>query len=144
MTGREKQLELSRYRLKQAEETLDEAKYLLSGNKSPRSIINRLYYTMFYSILALLIFEPYASSKHSGVLSYFNRRFIKDGTFPESMGRAINKAFELRQRGDYREYVELTIEQVEPFIGYAEDFIKKMHVYLEEKVFLDLENFQGH
>jgi uncharacterized protein len=128
-------LNLPGYRLLQAEQTLDEAKYLLAGGKSPRSVINRVYYSMFYAVLALLIFEPYASSKHSGILSYFNRRFIKDGCLPESLGRAVNKAFELRQRGDYREYVELTIEQVEPFIGDAEILIGKVREYLEEKVF---------
>jgi len=38
---------LARYRLEQASESLDEAKFLLSGKKSPRSIINRAYYAMF-------------------------------------------------------------------------------------------------
>jgi len=47
--------QLALYRIQQAEESLDEARYLLAGNKSPRSVINRAYYSMFYSILALLI-----------------------------------------------------------------------------------------
>ena len=90
---------------------------------------------MFYAVLALLIFEPYASSKHSGVLSYFNKRFVKGGLFPEELGRSINKAFEVRQRGDYREYVELTYEQVEPFIDKARVFVQKVKNYLEKAVF---------
>ena len=85
---------------------------------------------MFYAVLALLIYEPYASSKHSGVLSYFNRRFIKEGLFPESMGRLLNKAFELRQRSDYREYFELTREQVEPLLDETEAFIDSVKAYL--------------
>jgi uncharacterized protein (UPF0332 family) len=63
----EKRHELARYRIKQAEESLDEARYLLSGQKSLRSIINRAYYAMFYGVLALLIYEQYSSSKHSGI-----------------------------------------------------------------------------
>ena len=135
MTIKGKQIQLAKYRLKQAEESIDEAIFLLSGKKSPRSIINRSYYEMFYAVLALLIFEPYASSKHSGVLSYFNKRFIKGGLFPEELGRSINKAFEVRQRGDYREYIELTYEQVEPFIGKARVFVQKVKNYLEKAVF---------
>lgn len=135
MTAQEKQRELARYRLHQAEESLDEALFLLAGGKSPRSIINRIYYGMFYAVLALLIFEPYASSKHSGVISYFNKRFVKTGLFPESMGRAINKAFELRQRGDYREFADLSREQVEPYLADAESFIRKVRDYLETVVF---------
>ena len=84
-----------------AEESLDEAQFLFSGEKSPRSVINRAYYAMFYSVLALLIFEPYSSSKHSGVLSYFNRRFIKGRLLSEELGRDINKAFDLRQIFQY-------------------------------------------
>ena len=104
MTVEEKRGELAKYRIKQAEESFEEAKFLLSGNKSPRSVINRVYYAMFYSVLALLIYEPYSSSKHSGVLSYFNRHFIKKGIFEKELGRYINEAFELRQQEDYREY----------------------------------------
>lgn len=114
-----KRSDLARFRIQQAEESLDEAELLYRSGKSPRSVINRVYYAMFYSILALLIYEPYSSSKHSGVLSYFNRRFVKEGVIPEDIGRAVNKAFDLRIRGDYKEQVVLTREQVEPYIGHA-------------------------
>jgi uncharacterized protein (UPF0332 family) len=126
-----KRKDLALYRLQQAGESLDEAKYLLDGHKSPRSVINRAYYAMFYSVLALLVFEPYSSSKHSGVLSYFNRRFIKNGLFSEDLGRAVNKAFDLRQRGDYREQIVLTHEQVAPFLDWANKFIDSVKHYLK-------------
>ena len=61
MTKKEKQIQLAKYRLKQAEESIGEANCLLSGKESPRSIINRAYYAMFYGILALLVFEPFSS-----------------------------------------------------------------------------------
>ncbi len=79
MTADEKKTELAKYRIKQAEESLEEARFLLSGRKSTRSIINRAYYAMFYSVLALLVFESYSSSKHSGVIGFFNKRFIREG-----------------------------------------------------------------
>lgn len=132
MTIDEKKKELALYRLRQADETLDEAEFLLVGKKSPRIIINRAYYAMFYAVLALLIFETYSSSKHSGVLSYFNRRFIKEGLLQENLWEYIYTAFELRQRGDYKEYVELDYEQVEPFIDKAEGFIKAIRNYLSD------------
>ena len=124
---------LARYRLEQAGESLDEADFLLSGEKSPRSIINRAYYAMFYAILALLIYEPYSSSKHSGVLSHFNRHFIKEGVFDREMGRWINKAFELRQRGDYREYFEVTRDQAADLVAKAEQFVSIVTSHLDAK-----------
>jgi uncharacterized protein (UPF0332 family) len=132
VTSDEKKRDLALYRLQQAEESIDEAKFLFDGNKSPRSIINRAYYAMFYSVLALLIFEPYSSSKHSGVLSYFNRRFIKDGILPEDLGRAVSKAFDLRQRGDYREQYEVTREEVSPFLDWAQRFIDSVKNHLKD------------
>jgi uncharacterized protein (UPF0332 family) len=135
LTVGESRIELARYRLKQAEESIDEAAFLLQGKKSPRSVINRAYYAMFYSVLALLIFEPYSSSKHSGVLGYFNRRFVKPGIFPEGLGRVINKAFDLRQRGDYREYEEMSYELVRPFIDQSRIFVQAVRDYLEKNAF---------
>jgi hypothetical protein len=130
----EKKKLLALHRLQQAAESLEEAQYLMTGGKSLRSVVNRIYYGMFYAVLALLIYEPYASSKHSGVLAYFNKHFVKSGLFPESLGRALNKAFELRQRGDYREYFELTKDQVEPLLDEAAQFVADVRKYLDEKV----------
>lgn len=135
MTSKEKQIQLAKYRLKQAKESIEEAICLFSAQKSPRSIINRAYYGMFYAVLALIVFEPYAYSKHSGVLSYFNKKFIRDGIFSKEIGKSINKAFELRQRGDYREYSDLTYQQVEPFIGEAENFLNTVKEFLEKNCF---------
>ena len=47
-------LGLITYRLEQARNALDDAKFLLDGKRSPQSIINRSYYAMFYAALALL------------------------------------------------------------------------------------------
>ena len=133
MNIKDKKRELALYRLQQADESLDEAKFLFEGNKSPRSIINRTYYAMFYAILSLLVFEPFSSSKHSGVISYFNRHFIKRGIFSLELGRTVNRAFDLRQRGDYREQANLTADQVEPFLDWARMLIDAIKKYLKNK-----------
>jgi hypothetical protein len=132
MTIEDKKRELALNRIKQAEESLEEAVYLFDGIKSPRSVINRAYYAMFYAILALLIFEKFGSSKHSGVLSYFNSHFVKTGKIPKALGRAVNKAFDMRLRGDYREQAILTHDQVAPFLKMAENFIDAIKSYLQE------------
>jgi len=136
VTANEKKRELALYRLQQAEESLEEARFLFEGQKSPRSVINRAYYAMYYSVLALLIFESYSSSKHSGVLSYFNKRFIKGNLIPQDVGRAINRAFDLRQRGDYREYVTLSRKQAEPFLIEGRRFIDTVQSYLKAEGYI--------
>lgn len=133
MNSEEKKRELAVYRIRQAEETLDEAKFLLSGGKSLRSVVNRVYYSMFYAVLGLFIFEKYSSSKHVGIISYFNQHFIKTGIFPKELGWAFNRAFDLRQRGDYKEYVSLTHEQVKPVMDAAEIFIDTVKKHLQQR-----------
>ena len=130
MTASEKMRSLALSRLQQAEESLDEAQFLFDGGKSLRSVINRAYYAMFYAIMALLIFEPFGSSKHTAVLSYFNLHFIKNGRLPKELGRAVNKAFELRQRGDYKEIVTIVPEQAEPLLSQAAEFIRAVRQFL--------------
>ena len=44
---------LVKYRLEQAQIALADARFLLDGNRSPQSIVNRSYYAMFYAALAL-------------------------------------------------------------------------------------------
>lgn len=46
---------LINYRLKQAEETLQEAQKMLNEKFSSSPIINRAYYSMFYAALALFL-----------------------------------------------------------------------------------------
>ena len=55
MSSGEKQMSLAGHRLDQAEQSLEEARYLMEGGKSLRSVVNRIYYGMFYAVLALLI-----------------------------------------------------------------------------------------
>lgn len=55
------------YRLEQAKTALDDARFLLMGNRSPQSIVNRAYYAMFYATLALLQKTSKIPSKHIGV-----------------------------------------------------------------------------
>ncbi len=72
----------------------------------------------------------FSSSKHSGVLSYFNRRFIKGGVFDKSFGLWLGKAFELRQRVDYRERVEPAQEQATQVLDQADRFVRTVAAHL--------------
>jgi len=53
------------YRMKQTEETLSDAVRMLEAGFSPRSIVNRSYYAMFYAVLTLFIYfnTPWYSSR---------------------------------------------------------------------------------
>jgi len=93
----DKRYALVRYRLSQAKESLEEADVLLHARMSHRSVVNRLYYAMFYSAMALLQDRQIGSSKHSDVISAYDKEFVKAGIFETALSKAFHRAFELRQ-----------------------------------------------
>lgn len=121
---------LIRYRLEQAREALDEAQTLYEQNKSPRGIVNRSYYAMFYAALALLITVEKGTSKHRGVISLFDKEFVSRNIFPKEMSKALHHAFDMRQVGDYREMAKISREQADSILKSAFAFVKAV----EEKL----------
>ncbi len=66
---------------------------------------------MFYATAALLLSIDQDSAKHSGVIALFDRCFVKSGQFPVEMSQWLHKAFELRQRSDYRDMYPIDQDQ---------------------------------
>lgn len=121
------------YRLDRSKESLKAAKLLLE-NDMLTSAMNRIYYSMFYSIQALLLQHEASFSKHSQVKGYFNREFIKKGIFPKQFGRLFNKVFEYRQKFDYIDLVIPEKEMISEYIESAKDFNNKIEEYLQNKI----------
>jgi uncharacterized protein (UPF0332 family) len=121
---------LIRYRLHQAQVALDDAKFLLDGNRSPQSILNRSYYAMFYAALALLQKIGKVPSKHSGVISLFDTEFVMKGVFPQELSRDFHKAFELRQVSDYKVIEPWSKEKAEETCNKAVRFVEAVKKYL--------------
>src|SRR3990172_7979146 len=103
---------LIKYRLEEAENSIKEAEVLLKEGMSLRSVMNRLYYAMFYAVLALLQEKELGTSKHYGAISLFYREFIKNGIFDKELSKTLHRVFELRQKGDYMEQAEVTKNDV--------------------------------
>ena len=121
---------LVKHRIDQAREALDDAKYLIDGKRSSQSIVNRAYYAMFYSALALLQSISKTPSKHSGVISLFDKEFVMKGAFEKSLSKDFHKAFELRQKSDYKVIKPVTPESAIDVCKKAENFVDKVQEYL--------------
>ena len=50
---------------------------------------SRAYYAAFYAIEAVLLTKNLVLSKHSGVISDFNRHFLKPAIFPKEFSKLI-------------------------------------------------------
>jgi uncharacterized protein (UPF0332 family) len=113
------------YRLTQAEETLSDAKKMLEDKLSPRSIVNRAYYSIFYAVLALFLKSDInlKTSKHAGIISIFDKEFVNPGKIDKHYSKILHKIFEARQEGDYKEFVKLSHEDASGLVTLAEEFI---------------------
>ena len=122
------------YRLKQAEETLSDAEKMMENRLSPRSIINRAYYAVFYSILALFLSRNIIikTSKHAGIISIFDKEFIHTNKIDKGYSKILHKLFEARQEGDYKELAEWSADDAAKFVGLARDFLSAMRKVIEE------------
>lgn len=116
------------YRLRQAEETLADAKKMLEGKLSPRSIINRAYYSIFYALLALFLKADInlKTSKHAGVISLFDKEFVHTGKIDDHYSKILHKVFNARQEGDYKELAELYYEDAAEFVKLAGEFLEEI------------------
>jgi uncharacterized protein (UPF0332 family) len=94
--------------------------------------LNRLYYACFYAVTALLAQHGLSSSKHSGVKSFFNQRFVKTGIISRPHGSLYNHLFENRQEGDYVDFVVFDATDVEPLIQQANEFIETVSKQIEK------------
>lgn len=122
--------ELSKHRIEQAKKEIIacEALYDLKLYKTANS---RAYYSIFYSIRAVLALEPIDFKRHKDVTAYFNKNYIKTEIFPKKYGHKIVEAFNIRDDSDYDdEFVvdpEITKRQIET----AKELVKLVEDYVD-------------
>ena len=129
----EKQIkEISNIRIEKAKENLSAAKELYKAGYSNFSI-NRSYYAVFNAIRAVNALDKFDSSKHSGVISYFNQNYVKTKIFNADTSKIIKKSSLLREKSDYEDFYVVTKEDAKECIDNAEIFINEVKKYLLEK-----------
>jgi uncharacterized protein (UPF0332 family) len=121
---------LIKYRLEQAKETISDVQLLIENNRL-RSAVNRIYYGMFYSLLALGLANQYETSKHAQLIGWFNKNFINEGLIDSKYGKIINKSFNRRTKGDYDTYVEFEKDIVIEMFQEMKDFITEIKSHLK-------------
>ena len=103
--------------LKKATETFEEIEILFNAKKWSGAA-NRLYYSVFHAISALLIYNKHQVYSHHGSHAIFHKYFIKTGILPEEYGLLYNRLQTMREEGDYNCAYDVTeeelLEQIEP------------------------------
>ncbi len=123
--------ELIQYRLKMAKERLSSSELLLREH-SYKDSINRSYYAMFTAVRALLAREGQDFSKHTGVISYFQKEYIKTGKFDKKYSKYISQAFQIRNNVDYADFFLVSEDDAKEQLEHAMEFLDAIANYLQK------------
>ena len=121
--------DLVRYRLESAQERLESAKILLDAGKYKDSI-GRSDYAIFTAVRAVLAKEKVDFSKHAGVISYFQKNYIKTGEFEKKYSDILQNAFQIRNNCDYNDFFIVAREDAEEQYLRACDMYSAIREYL--------------
>ena len=121
--SKKERIEIVKFRLEKANNTFSEIPILLE-HKFYRNAANRLYYACYYAATALLINNGYETHTHNGVKTLLGLHYIKENKIEKSLGKMYNQVFNLRQTGDYEDWISIEEDDLKPFLQPAEQFIK--------------------
>lgn len=124
--------ELSKYRFLTSLEALEDAK-LMYDNGRYKNALNRAYYSIFHAIRAVNTLKGFDSSKHSGVIAFFNQTFVKEGVFDKELSKIIKQAYDKREKADYLDFYIASKDEAEKQLTRAREFTNEIKKYLTEQ-----------
>ncbi len=123
--------DLIKYRLKRAKETLDDA-HILAEKGKWNSTINRLYYSAYYAVMALLLNSDHNPTTHNGAKHNFSEHYIKTEIISKEFGKIYSQLFTWRQKGDYDDLFDFDEGNVIPYFEPVSKLIEAIENLLEE------------
>ncbi|MCD7733016.1 MAG: HEPN domain-containing protein [Oscillospiraceae bacterium] len=104
---------------------------LLLENGLFKDSIGRSYYAMFASARAILALDGKDFSKHAGVISYFQREYIKTQKFDVKFSKYLTSAFQVRNHADYDDYYIVSKDEAVEQYEKAKEFLEAVKAYLD-------------
>jgi uncharacterized protein (UPF0332 family) len=120
------------YRIQQAHETVKEVEFQIE-NDFLVIAVNRIYYGMFYMLLALALKNGFKTSKYSQLIGCFNKEFVNTGKIDRQIGKIVHKAFEDRTDGDYGIFVRFEKDEVLEKLKDMKQFLFELEKLIRDK-----------
>lgn len=122
------------YRLQTAKDNLISAQILYDGEQL-KAAANRAYYCVFHAMRSVLAIDGVDFKHHSGVIAYFRKEYIKNGTFDKKMSTIIQTTAMVRESSDYDDFYIISKEDTKRQIDNAKLFLDEIEKYVTD--FLD-------
>lgn len=124
--------ELMAYRMAQAYDTVSDVELLIKHERFSAAT-NRIYYGMFYALLALGLKYEFETSKHQQLIGWFNKRFIHEGLIDDKFGKILNRSFNRRTKSDYDSFIVFDKVTLLEMLSDMKDFIREIDRFMNEK-----------
>ena len=125
----DKAIDLSRYRLQNANDTLDAAGLCLERNLY-KDTINRSYYAAFYAVKAVLALEEVDFKRHKDAVGYFNRNYVATEIFSRDIGRKLGRLKQERESSDYDDFYIASLNEATEQMETAKMIVQAVQEYL--------------
>lgn len=120
--------------LSKSRQAISDAIYNIKDGRQ-NTALNRIYYSIFYSVMALAYKEGFITSSHSQLMGWFNKKFIyEEKIFDNLLNDIYKHAYKQRQESDYNLIISENIPDnfVRQELKNARLFIKAIKKYIEE------------
>ena len=117
--------DLIKYRIERSLETFREAKTMID-NQFWNASVNRIYYSCYYAVSAVLLKKSVETNSHKGIRLMFGLHFVQEGLVSKEDGRFFSDLYDRRQTSDYDDYVSYDEETVMQLYNQSEGFITKI------------------
>jgi len=121
------------HNLIRAKSTFEDAVLLVEHNRFAAAV-NRIYYALFYTVSAIALCQQYHTKKHSQLIGWFNKEYIKTGIFDKRFGLILHQAFDNRSEADYGSFVEFAGDEVSMMLTDTLEFIETVQNYLTARL----------
>ena len=115
--------DLIKYRITRSKETIAEVPFLIKRGYL-QTAVNRIYYSCFYAVNALLMKHNIRAHTHSGVRQMFGLHFVKTKVISIKFGKFYTDLFEKRHTGDYDDFVDFDKQTVNNLHKTAKKFVR--------------------
>ena len=123
--------ELAGYRMDRAKEMLVAARENLEIGQYKTSL-NRSYYAIFHAMRAMNILKGFDSSKHSGVIAFFNKEYLKENILDRILSIVIKNSAFLREKSDYDDFYIASKQEAEKQLEEAERFLDAVEIAMNK------------
>ena len=96
------------------------------------TLANRLYYSLFHAVSAILVKDHHEVGTHRGAVNRFHQYYVKPGLFSKEEGSFYSQMQSMREAGDYNCSFNVSEMDIVPRIEPTRQLINKIKKYIDQ------------